>query len=503
MAMLAADFSVARRSDWSLPVAVYGVYLAVCAVALHPTALAMAKTWFSSSSYHHGVAVAPLAIWMILTRPRIDPATGPLGLVAIAGAAALWLMGRAAGVALVEQFAFVTLLIAGAWTLFGSGAAKLWVLPLLFLYFMVPFGEVLIPFLQMLTANAVAGLLNLIGMAAAIDGTLIRTSAGLFEIAKACAGLNFLLAALMVACVYASQTLHDFGTRIAFIAIAAAVALLANFLRAFLLILIATLSDMRFALGPDHLILGLVLYAVVFLVLFWIGELMKKPHGVGPEHAPVRARRAWRLSVALAAFLPIAAMSAYAAIVFDFGVALPSPPRDISLNAPGWRILPAPENWGPAINADTMKTVTFEKRGARVYVSVSYVAKDRPGKEIVNVLNTPADGVDWRKIADRKEVIYLFGESKEIPLEILAGSDRRRLLVATAYWRRDKVYTNKLSFKWAQMKDKLQGLNPPGGIIMIASDYASDPTEALARIRAYTSDVESFSDWQARIWRRP
>ncbi len=214
----------ARRSDWSLPVVTFGVYVAVCVLALHPTALSMAQTWLSSSSYHHGVAVAPLALLMILSRPRIDPATGPLSLVAIAGAAALWLAGRAAGVALVEQFAFVTLLIAGAWAMFGSGAAKLWALPLLFLYFMVPFGEVLIPFLQALTANAVTGLLNLFGVSAVIDGTLIRTDAGLFEIAEACAGLNFLLAALMVACVYASQTLHRFKTRIAFIAIAAAVA---------------------------------------------------------------------------------------------------------------------------------------------------------------------------------------------------------------------------------------------------------------------------------------
>ena len=61
MAMLAADLSSERRSDWSLPVAVYGVYLAVCVFAFHSTALAMAQTWLSSSSYHHGVAVAPLA----------------------------------------------------------------------------------------------------------------------------------------------------------------------------------------------------------------------------------------------------------------------------------------------------------------------------------------------------------------------------------------------------------------------------------------------------------
>ncbi|MFC2953510.1 exosortase A [Marinicaulis aureus] len=499
MAMLAADFSSARRSDWTLPVAMYGAYLAVCVFALHPTALSMAKTWLSSSSYHHGVAVAPLALLMIMTRPRIDPATGPLSLVAIVGAAFIWLAGRAAGVALVEQFAFVTLLIAGAWMMFGSGAAKLWALPLLFLYFMVPFGEVLIPFLQMLTASAVTGLLNFLGVDAVIDGTLIRTEAGLFEIAKACAGLNFLLAALMVACVYASQTLHRFKTRIAFVMIAAAVALIANFLRAFLLILIATVSDMRYAVGPDHLLLGLVLYAAVFFILFWIGAKMRKPQGVGFEHAPVRARRAWRFSVAMAALVPVAAVSAYAAFFIDFGLTLPAPPKDISLSAPGWRVLPAPQNWTPRLNADKTSSATYEKLGERVYVSLGYIVQDRQDREILNVLNSAADGDDWRKIADREEVVYLFGESKEIPLEILAGPDRRRLLVMTAYWRGGDVYTNTFAFKWAQMIDKLKGVNPPGGIIMIAADYAGDLSEALTRIRSFTADIESFAEWQSRM----
>ena len=48
------------------------------------------------------------------------------------------------------------------------------------------------------------------------------------------------------------------------------------------------------------------------------------------------------------------------------------------------------------------------------------------------------------------------------------------------------------------MRDKLEGRNPPGGIIMIASDYAGEPSTALARIRTFTGDVESLADWLAR-----
>ncbi len=496
MATIAAEFSHARRSDWSLPVAAYGLFALVGALALHPAALSMAKTWLSSSTYHHGVAVAPLALLMILSRPRIDPATGPAFLFGVIAAVLVWLAGHAAGVALVEQVAFVSLLIAGAGVFFGAAAFRLWAMPLFFLYFMVPFGEALIPFLQQATAHAVVALLNLAGLSATIDGVLIKTSAGLFEIAEACAGLNFLLAALMIAYVYACQALPSVSARLGFLFIAALIALAANFLRVYLLILIADISGMTLAVGPDHLVIGLVFYGAVFFLLFWIGAKMKSPKSLFPEHAPVMARRPWHGKLAVLAFVPVALAAVYARAVIDA-----TPPRGVAevsaFNAPGWRILPGPQNWTPAIEADRMRVYTYEKSGTRVYVGLAGFTHDRRGAEIVNTQNSAAGG-DWRRIAGEENIAYLFGGTRAIPMEIFAGPERRRLLTLTAWWRGDKIYTDPRAFKAAQMKDKLQGRNPPGGIIVIASDYAGEPSEALARIRAFTGEVEPFADWRAR-----
>ena len=498
MAALAADFAPVRRSDWTLPVAAYGVYALVCVFALHPTALQMAATWFSSSSYHHGAAVPLLAALMIFERPRFDPSTAPVGLLGVIASVALWLAGHAAGVALIEQVAFVSLLIAGAGVMFGATALRLWAMPLLFLYFMVPFGEVLIPFLQNATAHMVVSLLTVFDIPAAMDGVLIETPAGRFEIAEACAGLNFLLAALMIACVYGCLVLNTFRARLGFLIIAATVAIVANMLRAFLLIVVATLTEMRFAVGPDHLVVGLVFYGLVFAILFWIGAKMRAPQSVGPEHAPITARRPWRSPIAVAALVPILAAAAYAALIVDRTPSAAAPAQLSPLSASGWRLLGAPENWTPKINADRVAGATYQKGADRVYVSIGYFTHDRTGREIVNALNAPADGADWRKIATADDVVYLFGRSEETPLEILAGPERRRLLVAALYWRGGEVYTDKMQFKFAQLSDKPKGHNPPGGIVMIASDYAGEPSAALARIRAFTSDVESLAAWRAR-----
>jgi exosortase A len=496
MATLAADFSHARRSDWSVPVAGYGFFALVAAFVLHPAAMSMAETWLSSSSYHHGAVVAPLALLMIVTRPRLDPATSPSFLFGVLAASLLWLAGHAAGVALVEQFAFVSLLIAGAGVFFGGAAFRLWALPLLFLYFMVPFGEVLIPFLQKATAHSVVALLGLAGLPAAIDGVLIRTEAGVFEIAEACAGLNFLLAALMIACVYACQVLPGFAARVSFLAVAAAVALIANFLRVFLLILVADLSGMKLAIGADHFVIGLVFYGLVFLLLFWIGEKMKGPRSVGADHAPITARRSWHGKVAAFAFIPVLAVSVYARVVVD--VTPPTGSAEISpFNAPGWRILEGPQNWKPEISADRSSVWTYDRSGERVYVALAGFTHDRLGREIVNTQHSAA-GSDWTRIAGEKEVVYLFGDSRAVPFDVYAGPERRRLLTLTAYWRGDEVYTNPVSFKVAQMKDKLKGVNPPGGVMVLASDYSGEPAEALKRIRDFTGDAERFAVWRAR-----
>lgn len=498
MTAIAADDAALRRSDWTLPVAIFGVYALAAVILLPGTAAGMASTWLSSSTYHHGIAVAPLAVLMILSRPRIPPSTSPVFFPFAAAAAVLWLAGHAAGVALVEQFAFVTLLIAGAGIIFGESAARLWALPLLFLYFMVPFGEVLTPYLQDVTARATVLLLNIAGVRASIDGVLITTDAGLFRIAQACAGLNFLLAALMIACVYACQTLNTSAARMTFILIAAAVALIANFLRAFIVILIATLSDMKNAVSADHLAIGVIFYAFIFGVLLHIGRRMQKGRNAGVERTPVIPRRPWRTAAALTAFAPILTAAAYAALVVDKPAQRATAPALSAFSATGWRILNAPENWRPRLNADSARIATYEKDGARVYVAVSWFTHDRPGAEIVTSLNRADDGDYWRRIDAAQDVIYLFGRSDLTPLTIIAAPEGRRMLTVTAWWRDHAVYIDPTAFKMAQMRDKLSGRNPPGGMIVLAADYAGDPDEALARLRAFTSDLEPFDVWRAR-----
>lgn len=459
----------------------------------------MVRQWIFSSTYHHGIIVAPLSLWMILQRPLPTPNTHFPSLSIIIVAVLSWLIGRMSGIALIEQLSFVGILIGGVGVVFGVNALRKWAFPLAFLFFMVPFGETIVPFLQDMTATAVVWLLNVFGFQTSIDGILIRTSAGVFEIAEACAGLNFLLAALMISSLYAYLSLRSFCSRMGFVFIAAVVGLVANFVRVFLLVLVATITNMKIAVGPDHMILGLAFYALVFLSLFYIGEHMRLNAPAITADAPLVSHDNWRSWVAITAILPVILISLYANLLYTNAV------QDITtadidpLQASQWRIRTAPENWSPVfVNPDFKTGATYEKSGDAVYVNLATYTHDRPGAEIITGMNRAWDDRDWHRIATEKYVIFLFGRSQQTNVDIVAGTQGRRLAVATAYWRGSEVYIDKKKFKIDQTLDKLRGVNPPGGIVMIAATFINDPEEAVRKIRAFTGDVEKLSAWQAR-----
>lgn len=270
--------SAGRADAPALPAAAQFALLALIAAFSFPNAIAtMVGQWISSSAYHHGAAVFPLGLWLIWRERAVfeAPAPSPAAAAALAPLAALMLIGAAADADVVGHIGFIAILIACFATVFGLGNAKQAAFPLLFLFFAAPFGESLKPILQAATAGAVAPLLSVSGVAIERDGVLIATSAGRFEIADACAGLNFLLAALLVSAVFAGAAFRSWRKRLLFMTLAAAGAILANILRAYLVIWLATQTPLGMAFARDHAGFGWALYAVFLSALILVGRTMQ------------------------------------------------------------------------------------------------------------------------------------------------------------------------------------------------------------------------------------
>ena len=252
--------------------------LALMGFAFSDTLRAMVQVW-NTENYQHGYLIVPMALWLawhnrreVLAQPLAPfwPAAVPLAL-----ACAAWMLGRLAGVNVVEQFALVGMLPSALALVFGWRLVWSLAYPLAFLLFAVPFGEGLYPVLMEYTASFTVATVRLSGVPVLREGLYFELPTGRWSVVEACSGLRYLLAALPLSAVFGYLSWESWKTRALFLVFTAIVALVANWLRAYLIVMLGHLSGMKLAVGVDHLIYGWLFFGIVMAIVFWIGSRMK------------------------------------------------------------------------------------------------------------------------------------------------------------------------------------------------------------------------------------
>ena len=146
-----------------------------------------------------GVPIEPL--------PWVAFLTLPLGFA--------WLVAERLGIMEGRQLIAMTLvevlfLAVLGWRMFRALAA-----PLLYLYFLVPFGAFITPQLQDFTTGFIYTGLGVLQIPYAGDGYMIQIPEGRFYVAEACAGLRFLIASIAFGTLYACLIYRSFTRRAA------------------------------------------------------------------------------------------------------------------------------------------------------------------------------------------------------------------------------------------------------------------------------------------------
>lgn len=235
---------------------------------------AMALQWWDSSTYNHILLIPFILGWLIAQRGRevlrIAPQGWWPGLVLFGGAGFFWLLGHFAGLSLATQLGVVLMAQASVLTLLGPKASAALLFPLAYMLFLVPAGDELIPTLQTITAAITMILLDWSGVPAHIEGVFITTPAGYFEVAEACSGVKFLIAMIAYGALVANVCFRAWPRRIAFMALSIAMPIIANGIRAWGTIFIAEHHGIEFAAGFDHIFYGWIFFAVVMALVMAI-----------------------------------------------------------------------------------------------------------------------------------------------------------------------------------------------------------------------------------------
>jgi len=254
------------------------VIVSLALVFAHRQALAaMITSWNVSPMYSYGFTVPLISgyvLWMrrgelqrLTPKPSWIPG-GVLALVAILAAAA----ARAGGIQVLDQLAFLVSLTAGVLILFGSAYAKVGWAALAYLVLMIPiwdgFTESLHEPFQLRSAAIGVWLLQAAGIPAYREGTLIALPGLTLEVARACSGINYLVAVVALGLPMAYLYLPGVWRRVALLMSALLVAALSNGLRVALIGILAYFDVGSPLHGPFHILHGLLVAGIGYVVLF-------------------------------------------------------------------------------------------------------------------------------------------------------------------------------------------------------------------------------------------
>lgn len=467
----------------------------------HETLFSIISIWRRSETFAHCFLIFPISSYLIWKRKDAlacltpCPDYRPLALIALLGFG--WLMANMAHVTVVEQFSLVIMIPLLVWTVLGWRVAYEIAFPLLFLLFSVPFGEFLLPALIGFTADFTVGMLKLTGIPVYREGTYFTIPSGNWSVVEACSGLRYLIASITLGCLFAYFNYNSFVKRAIFIALAAIVPIFANGFRAYMIVMIAHLSDMTLALGVDHFIYGWVFFGIVMALLFWIGSLWaEEPVLVVSSSAEVNKPQSWhsgwekRMALSAICALMIATIwPLRGAYIEQVMIAAQSEPVKLVLPEPisPWHRTESMTLWMPNYTGATVQErVFYTDDHHTVGVFIMYYRLQEQGKELVNSQNTlvPEKRTAWKVLNENPSAIHVANSEMQV-LQAHLHTQWQELLIWRWYWIAGKDTINDYIAKFLQASNKLLGRPSDEAGIILAADIRDDLPTTRASLQNF------------------
>ena len=488
------------------------VAIAVAVVAIFwQTGWSMVTTWNSSGTYSHGFLIPPAFLWLVWIRRQqlaglpIRPAWWALPVLAVTGM--LWLVGQWASLALPTQFAVVAMVPTAVAAVLGVAWVRALMFPFVFLFFAVPFGESLVPVLMDWTADFTVAALKLSGVPVYRDGLYFAIPSGNWSVVDSCSGIRYLFACLAVSSLYSWMNFRGTTRRLLFIGFALVVALVANWVRAYAIVMLGHLSNNEIATGADHLIYGGLFFGVIMAIVFALGAVWRENHAEPsnadlPSPPPQRhplvapgidtARRVMAALATVVTMLVWPSMSIGSAREAD---QLAIAADDIQPRA-GWARIGAPvSSWQPRLNNPvTVLTQSFTKDAREVSLHLGVFHRPSPDSKLTSGLNRllEPDGLDpqWKLARQGTAQARWAGETLDVKTVVLVGSEAR-LLAWQWYWVDGAVTADPVRAAVLQMLARLSGHSEVSAWMTVYTKDSDDPSVAPRVLDDFVADMSA------------
>ena len=473
------------------------------------TTMGMVSIWERSDTFAHGFIVLPVFLYL-LWRQRdvlaaIEPQPFLLALLGIAATGAVWLIGDRLRINSATQFAMVAMVPLAVWAALGSETLKALLFPLGFLFFAVPFGDFLVPPLMDWTADFTTAAIKASGVPVFREGNLLNIPTGTWSVVEACSGIRYLIASFMIGCLFAYVSYRSPVRRAAFVAASIAVPIVANWVRAYMIVMLGHLTNNRLAVGADHLVYGWLFFGLVMLLLFWIGAKWREDDRPAPMRerpvasgfGPVAVRRpVW---LALASVLALTALwPLLESLHASAEVPVNSPTLIAVEGRGGWIAEANPVSaWRPDVSGATAeRTQAFGKDGARVGLFVAFYRDASAESKAITSTNqlVRTKNKEWTQVApETVATAAIEGQPFNVRTTVVAGNGER-LAVWQWYWIDGHATTSEYAAKIYEALAVLRGHGDPVAWVVAFTPIDGDASQARAKLQDFASAMRDPVD---------
>jgi exosortase len=243
----------------------------------------MVSQWYDDPNYSHGFIVPVIAGYFLyerreeLFKAEVSPANAGL-LIIIFGLLQLCI-GYLAFELYTMRSSLIVILVGMILYFFGIAVFRIMLLPVLYLFFMVPlpyivYDSIAFPLKQLVAKYSVHAL-QLMGVAIIREGNIILLPETTLEVADACSGIRSLVSLLALATAFAVFTQKSTIKRVIMIIAAIPIAIFTNGLRVIGTGILAQYWGAKAAEGFFHEFAGLAVFGVALLMLAGLGTLLR------------------------------------------------------------------------------------------------------------------------------------------------------------------------------------------------------------------------------------
>jgi len=332
------------------------------------------------------------------------------------------------------------------------------------------------------------------------EGLQFIIPSGAWSVVEACSGVRYLIASFMVGTLFAYLNYSSAKRRWIFVGVSILVPIVANWVRAYMIVMLGHLSGNKLAVGVDHLIYGWVFFGVVIGIMFVLGARWADPapaaDGSGPAPAaPPAARPAWQWQ---AAALALAVVTA--APLAAWGLQHPASAPPVALTLPALQGAPDADNQALAVTphfegAAAQAHRVYAVDGGAVAVHLAYYRHQGYGAKLTsssNVLVLSSD-THWKRLSGgsaRVDVPALDTRVAMRAVQLIGGHtasvvNREHLAVRQVMWSGGRYTTSNQRATVYAVLARLAGQGDHGAMLTFSTP--GQGPEAAARVEAFVA----------------